>query len=151
MAIHLCPMIGHLRKLEKLKRSMFHTRRMIWQSITCFEEVFSCESGPGHDTQFQAASAAIFQENNREQDHFIHYKSIPKHGSWRKRSLCIYWTSHTVCSKFCPFKTKQKTPHFDAPKAYQYALPKELKKVWLCPENGPEICTACSLEEVQWA
>jgi hypothetical protein len=33
-----------------------------------------------------------------------------------------------VCSKFCLYKTKQKSPHFDAPKAYQGALPFNSKK-----------------------
>lgn len=33
-----------------------------------------------------------------------------------------------VCSKFCLLKTKQKTPQFDAPEAYQYALPLNWKK-----------------------
>jgi hypothetical protein len=36
--------------------------------------------------------------------------------------------SNTVCSKFCLFKTKQKSPHFDVPKAYQGALPFNSKK-----------------------
>jgi hypothetical protein len=36
--------------------------------------------------------------------------------------------SNMVCSKFCLFKTKQKGPHFDAPKAYQGALPLNSKK-----------------------
>jgi hypothetical protein len=49
-------------------------------SLICFEEVFSCDSGPGHDTQFQAVSAAIFSRNKQGQDHFIHYKPMPEHG-----------------------------------------------------------------------
>jgi hypothetical protein len=36
--------------------------------------------------------------------------------------------SNMVCSKFCLFKTKQKGPHFDAPKAYQGSLPFNSKK-----------------------
>jgi hypothetical protein len=31
--------------------------------------------------------------------------------------------SNMVWSKFCLFETKQKNPHFDAPKAYQDAFP----------------------------
>jgi hypothetical protein len=33
-----------------------------------------------------------------------------------------------VCSKFCLFKTKKKTPYFDASKAYQDVLPRNSKK-----------------------
>jgi hypothetical protein len=33
-----------------------------------------------------------------------------------------------VCSKFCLFTTKQKSPHFNAPRAYQGALPLNSKK-----------------------
>jgi hypothetical protein len=36
--------------------------------------------------------------------------------------------SNMVCSTLCLFKTKQKGPHFDAPKAYQGALPLNSKK-----------------------
>jgi hypothetical protein len=36
--------------------------------------------------------------------------------------------SNMVCSKFCLFKKKQKSPHFDAPTAYQSALPLNSKK-----------------------
>jgi hypothetical protein len=53
---------------------------MVRHSSFYFEEVFSCEGGPGHDTRFQAASAAIFHENVQEQDRFIHYKPIEEHG-----------------------------------------------------------------------
>jgi hypothetical protein len=33
-----------------------------------------------------------------------------------------------VCSKFCLLKTKQRSPHVDAPKAYQGALPLNSEK-----------------------
>jgi hypothetical protein len=36
--------------------------------------------------------------------------------------------SNMVCSKFCLFQTKQKSPHFDTPKAYQGAVPFNSKK-----------------------
>jgi hypothetical protein len=41
-----------------------------------------------------------------------------------------------VCREFCLFKAKQKSPHFDASKAYQGALPfdsKNLTKKYVPP------------------
>jgi hypothetical protein len=59
--------------------------------------------------------------------------------------------SNMVGIEFCRFKTKQKSPHLDALKAYQGTLPLNAKKLRRCHENGPEIRSACLLEVVQQA
>ena len=120
-------MIGHLHKLERLKRSMFHTRRMVWQVSSVLKKFSVVRVNEDMIPNFKLHLQLFFKKIIKNKTNSItksQYQEIVCEG----REVCIYCTSHMVCSKFCLFKTKQKTPHFDAPKAYQDALLVNWKK-----------------------
>jgi hypothetical protein len=118
---------ARVEKIKQRKEYVFVPEEWC-DSLICFKQVFNCESRPRCDTRFQAVSAASFKENNQERDRFIHHKPVQEL-VYEGREVCVSnKKSNMMCSKFCLFKTKQKTPHFDAPKAYQGALPMNLKK-----------------------
>jgi hypothetical protein len=60
-----------IEKIKQRKEYVFVPEEWC-DSLICVEQVFICESRPRCDTRFQAAFAAIFKENNQEQDCFIH-------------------------------------------------------------------------------